>query len=59
MDDHIFLLFSCGVNWEQRHVSLDCLECGGYSLERPCPICAGHCRNIWKRDLEEVSFQKN
>ncbi|XP_008179524.1 protein pinocchio [Acyrthosiphon pisum] len=45
--------FRCGVNWEQRHVSLDCLECGGYSLERPCPICAGHCRNIWKRDLEE------
>jgi len=45
--------FRCGVNWEQHHVSLDCLECGGYSLERPCPICAGHCRNIWKRDLEE------
>ncbi|XP_050440450.1 protein pinocchio [Adelges cooleyi] len=45
--------FRCGVNWEQHHVSLDCLECGGYSLERPCPICAGHCRNVWKRDLEE------
>lgn len=39
-------------------MSLDCLECGGYSLERPCPICSGHCRNIWKRDLEEVCFQK-
>ncbi|XP_025415336.1 protein pinocchio [Sipha flava] len=45
--------FRCGVNWEQHHVSLDCFECGGYSLERPCPICDGHCRNIWKRDLEE------
>ncbi|VVC44372.1 Hypothetical protein CINCED_3A001715 [Cinara cedri] len=45
--------FRCGVNWEQDHVSLDCLECGGYSLERPCPICVGHCRNTWKRDLEE------
>lgn len=50
--------YSCGVNWEQHHVSLDCLECGGYSLERPCPICAGHCHNVWKRDLEEVSFPR-
>lgn len=51
-------MFSCGVNWEQDHVSLDCLECGGYSLERPCPICIGHCRNVWKRDLEKVSRNK-
>jgi len=43
--------FTCGVSWVEDHVSLDCSECGGYSLERPCPICEGQCNNIWKRDL--------
>lgn len=43
--------FTCGVSWQEDHVSLDCSECGGYSLERPCPICDGHCSSVWKRDL--------
>ncbi|KAL1139286.1 hypothetical protein AAG570_006272 [Ranatra chinensis] len=43
--------FTCGVSWQDDHVSLDCAECGGYSLERPCPICEGHCSAVWKRDL--------
>ncbi|RZF43745.1 hypothetical protein LSTR_LSTR009168 [Laodelphax striatellus] len=43
--------FTCGVNWQDDHVSLDCAECGGYSLERPCPLCDGRCNTLWKRDL--------
>ncbi|KAK9507590.1 hypothetical protein O3M35_007414 [Rhynocoris fuscipes] len=43
--------FTCGVSWHDEHVSLDCAECGGYSLERPCPLCEGHCTAVWKRDL--------
>lgn len=43
--------FTCGVSWHEDHVSLDCRECGGYSLERPCPLCEGRCNSIWKRDL--------
>ncbi|PSN35128.1 hypothetical protein C0J52_26103 [Blattella germanica] len=43
--------FTCGVSWHEDHVSLDCRECGGYSLERPCPMCDGRCSSMWKRDL--------
>lgn len=43
--------FTCGVSWHEDHVSLDCQECGGYSLERPCPRCDGRCESTWKRDL--------
>ncbi|XP_071051947.1 protein pinocchio isoform X3 [Onthophagus taurus] len=45
--------FTCGVSWADHHVSLDCSECGGYALERPCPICEGICGAQWKRDLSE------
>ncbi|CAD6998435.1 unnamed protein product [Ceratitis capitata] len=34
---HMGSCFTCGVSWTDDHVSLDCSECGGYSLERPCP----------------------
>jgi len=43
--------FSCGVSWTDDHVSLDCSECGGYSIERPCPLCDGKCGVQWKRDF--------
>ncbi|XP_068915444.1 protein pinocchio [Tenebrio molitor] len=43
--------FTCGVSWSDSHVSLDCSECGGYALERPCPECDGVCGAVWKRDL--------
>ncbi|XP_055685251.1 protein pinocchio [Lutzomyia longipalpis] len=43
--------FTCGVSWAEDHVSLDCSECGGYGLERPCPLCDGNCGSTWKRDF--------
>lgn len=43
--------FTCGVSWTDDHVSLDCSECGGYSSERPCPLCDGKCGIQWKRDF--------
>ncbi|KAF5290827.1 hypothetical protein FQA39_LY14589 [Lamprigera yunnana] len=43
--------FTCGVSWAEDHVSLDCSECGGYALERPCLVCDGSCGSMWKRDL--------
>lgn len=48
---HIHSCFACGVSWAQQHVSLDCSECGGYAMERPCPRCEGQCGKVWKRDL--------
>jgi len=48
---HLNCCFSCGVSWQDEHVSLDCSECGGYSLSRPCPLCDGKCGRQWKRDL--------
>lgn len=48
---HLHSCFTCGVSWVEDHVSLDCPECGGYSLERPCPACDGQCDATWKRDL--------
>lgn len=47
--------FTCGVSWTDDHVSLDCSECGGYSMERPCPMCDGSCGQVWKRDFTLVS----
>ncbi|KAL1494502.1 hypothetical protein ABEB36_010089 [Hypothenemus hampei] len=49
--DQLNCCFTCGVSWTENHVSLDCTECGGYSMERPCPKCDGACGAIWKRDL--------
>lgn len=43
--------FTCGVNWCEGHVSLDCFECGGYAMQRPCVHCDGHCEGVWMRDL--------
>lgn len=44
----------CGCNWQQDHVSLDCQECGGYALTRPCPNCEGKCNQIWKRNINKT-----
>lgn len=41
----------CGCNWLEDHVSLDCPECGGYALSRPCPNCDGKCQQTWTRNI--------
>ena len=41
----------CGCNWQEDHVSLDCPECDGYALTRPCPDCGGKCKQIWTRNI--------
>lgn len=51
--------FTCGVSWTDDHVSLDCSECGGYSLDRPCPLCDGVCGVQWKRDFTMVSSKSS
>lgn len=51
----LVLLNSCGVSWQQDHVSLDCRECGGYAMARPCPDCNGTCQSEWRRNLAAVS----
>ncbi|XP_058446245.1 protein pinocchio [Malaya genurostris] len=43
--------FTCGVSWTGDQMSLDCSECGGYSMERPCMLCDGICGQAWKRDF--------
>lgn len=42
----------CGCNWQQDHISLDCCECGGYALTRPCPKCDGACKQVWERNIK-------
>ncbi|XP_076059936.1 protein pinocchio isoform X2 [Oratosquilla oratoria] len=42
---------TCGVSWNESQVSLDCRECGGYTLSRPCPMCDGKCSTMWRRDI--------
>ena len=45
----------CSSCWyEGDYGSPNCVECGGYALERPCPICNGRCGRLWKRDIELV-----
>lgn len=53
---HMGSCMTCGVSWTDDHVSLDCSECGGYSIERPCPLCDGKCGVQWKRDFKMVSL---
>ncbi|XP_015918409.1 protein pinocchio [Parasteatoda tepidariorum] len=48
----------CGVSWYDDHVSLDCTECGGYSMTRPCPTCNGECGNKWRRDVKSSRVKK-
>ncbi|KAH7953301.1 hypothetical protein HPB49_007006 [Dermacentor silvarum] len=43
--------FTCGVSWSEDQASLDCAECGGYALHRPCVHCNGSCGGAWSRDL--------
>ena len=45
---------SCWSIWYLGQSSHDCLECGGYPLERPCPVCDGKCQRIWTRDVEST-----
>ncbi|XP_022236126.1 protein pinocchio-like [Limulus polyphemus] len=49
--NHYSSCFTCGVSWSEDHVSLDCSECGGYAMQRPCPACDGQCCSIWSRDM--------
>lgn len=44
----------CGCNWQQDHVSLDCPECDGYALSRPCPQCEGECKQVWRREINST-----
>ena len=42
---------ACGVNWCKNEFTMDCHECGGYAMTRPCPHCNGKCESQWKRDV--------
>lgn len=42
----------CWCSWSQGETGHNCVECGGYALSRPCPVCQGRCDSIWHRDVE-------
>ncbi|XP_055935658.1 uncharacterized protein LOC129965625 isoform X2 [Argiope bruennichi] len=50
---------NCGVSWYDDHVSLDCSECGGYAMYRPCPTCNGQCGSMWRRDVKASHVSKH
>ncbi|XP_064652515.1 protein pinocchio-like [Lineus longissimus] len=43
---------SCRACWFLNQWSMDCVECGGHALVRPCPICLGNCGQVWRRDIK-------
>jgi len=48
-------LNTCGTCWSPWLDLLscdDCMECGGFPLVRPCPVCKGKCGKTWQRDVE-------
>jgi len=48
-------LHTCGTCWSpwlEAVSRADCMECGGFPLQRPCPVCKGKCGKIWQRDVE-------
>lgn len=55
---HYNSCFTCGVSWYEDHVSLDCTECGGYAMQRPCLRCEGRCNGVWTRDLAASHEQR-
>lgn len=46
--------FRCGKCWYDGNSSQTCRECGGFPLQRPCPICDGRCKKIWTRNVKSV-----
>uniref|UniRef100_A0A8W8MU91 Protein pinocchio n=2 Tax=Magallana gigas TaxID=29159 RepID=A0A8W8MU91_MAGGI len=42
----------CGKCWYDGNSSQSCRECGGFPLQRPCPICDGRCKKIWTRNVK-------
>lgn len=55
---HYNSCYTCGVSWREEHISLDCSECGGYAMHRPCARCNGHCEGVWDRDLAASHKQR-
>lgn len=41
----------CWCLWSEDQSSANCIECGGYAMSRPCPLCQGQCGAIWTRDV--------
>ncbi|XP_037569646.1 protein pinocchio isoform X1 [Dermacentor silvarum] len=58
LKNHYNSCFTCGVSWYEDHASLDCAECGGYALRRPCLHCNGSCDEVWSRDLDASHKQR-
>jgi hypothetical protein len=42
---------NCGSNWSEGRSGLGCQTCGGFGLQRPCPICGGICGAMWNRSI--------
>ncbi|XP_074656797.1 uncharacterized protein LOC141910007 [Tubulanus polymorphus] len=50
---------SCHACWLYQQITADCRECGGFAIQRPCPVCDGRCMQTWTRDPKMThSFQK-
>ena len=52
-------LCSCGSVWYDGVVGEGCLECGGYAMKRPCPVCGGQCGRMWTRSTDMVRVASN
>ncbi|KAL3227636.1 hypothetical protein MRX96_024058 [Rhipicephalus microplus] len=44
LKSHYNCCYTCGVSWSEEQTCLDCSECGGYALHRPCPPLQRHLR---------------
>ena len=48
------VLCSCGCAWCDGEASDSCVECGGFAMYRPCPLCHGECGALWTRSVDMV-----
>ncbi len=44
---------SLWADWGAGEVGPECECCGGFALERPCPICAGQCGAVWQWAVQD------
>ncbi|XP_025090005.1 protein pinocchio-like [Pomacea canaliculata] len=42
----------CGQCWYDNKFRVGCHECGGFPLQRACPVCDGQCGSQWTRNIK-------
>ena len=49
---------SCSALWSKGQFTENCIECGGFSMTRSCPMCGGKCGGIYHRKVSMSNAYK-